>query len=160
MAIWQRVVKMVRLVVWVGDSEGTHDYGDVVSWRKEGDKNIGTKTMQDPRFKVVHIPNMTEMQAISLESPQPGYGKIPQANPNLKYRAQTFNIAALTGATRAQVDLPHKVPSDKFRVEQDGKVTMLDVDNVRIDNLSEALAVVETKPIINVTDIGGDEVIG
>lgn len=136
--------------------------GDVISWRDEnllsesGHYGIGTKTLQDERFKIVHIPDMTTAEANLLCRQQAGYnstknratGEIIPANPDAKIRAHKFNVNLLLAQDRTNITKANKSKEQRFVMKPDGMPEMLDVTNLEI-TLDRFNAASELKPYID-----------
>ena len=151
---------MAYLVVMVVDNS-PHEAGDVISWRDEsilsesGHYGIGTATLQDERFKIVHIPDMTTGEANTLCRPQAGLrrekardGTVTEANPDAKIRAWNFNVSNLSVDKKSDIDGVNKLPEERFRMKLDDTPEMLDVINLEMTK-AESDTVLELKPVID-----------
>lgn len=152
---------MAYLVVMVVDSS-PHEAGDVISWRDEnlmtfeGHYGIGTKTLQDERFKIVHVPDMSNDEANGLCRAQAGLSRemnratkewIPK-NLDAKIRAFKFNVNALNGRDKADMVRANKSKEQRFSLNDKGFPTMLDVVNLELP-LARFNAAKELKPLID-----------
>lgn len=152
---------MAYLVVIVVDN-APHEAGDVISWRDEnlmtfeGHYGIGTKTLQDDRFKIVHVSDMSNGEANDLCMAQAGLTKelnretkewIPK-NPDAKLRRWKFNTDLLTGTDKADMVRANKSKEQRFSLDNKGFPKMLDVANLEIP-LARFNAAKELKPYID-----------
>ena len=156
---------MAYLVVIVVDNS-PFQAGDVISYRDEnmlseaGHYGIGTKTLQDERFKIVHCPDMTVQEANLLCRPQAGFNPSRERgnnneiefNPDAKARAWNLNLSKLPVQKKADIATKNKSKNERFRMKPDSNGShipeMLDVINLSLTK-EEGGSALELKPAVD-----------
>lgn len=139
--------------------------GDIISWRDENMKTLdgaygfGKKTLEDERFKIVHVPDMTNDEANQLCRQQGGYNPQPanlrlgipaeERNPDAKIRAYKFDINLLPSNRKAEIQGANKPKEQRYATDAKGDAkVMLDVENLNITKTEFEVAKI-LKPVVD-----------
>lgn len=90
---------MAYLIVLAVDNS-PFDKGDVTSWRTEGATDFGVKMLENPMFRMIHVPDMSDDAANCLVAAQPGDVLLNQL---LKRRAFKLDFSKLPVVAQADI---------------------------------------------------------